>query len=45
MPHYWMIAADMLLFAVLIWNVIELGGIARFACKTHISRQAALRRR
>lgn len=29
-PHLLVIAADMLVFAVLIWNVIELGGIARF---------------
>jgi uncharacterized membrane protein YhaH (DUF805 family) len=29
-PHALVIAADMLGFAVLIWNVIELGGIARF---------------
>jgi hypothetical protein len=28
-PHALVIAADMLLFAVLIWNVTELGGIAR----------------
>lgn len=28
-PHALVIAADMLLFVVLIWNVIELGGIAR----------------
>ncbi|MGP8231322.1 MAG: hypothetical protein ACLQL2_01465 [Methylovirgula sp.] len=29
-PHLLVIAADLLAFAVLIWNVVELGGIARF---------------
>ena len=29
-PHMLVIAADLLLIAVLIWNVTELGGVARF---------------
>jgi len=29
-PHALVVATDLLAFAVLIWNVIELGGVARF---------------